>query len=300
MSLIVARVTPRGIWLTSDMRITDRSAANAPGFLGAALKVILLSPTFCIGYAGRVGVALGAIQRVNAESMTIAATIEFLSGIHRANSDTEFIVAGLNPPLLVEIKNGHAEHTEATWIGDAGAYNEYQQHYHGEHFLAPGAELDVVYKADLDIAVAMNDAMQDLVLANGEPNGPGFSHAVVGEASVTVGPNLPDGLFKYHVYAAFAGSFGYSSPASSPLTSTERGTLTLHFMAPEEPGLGAIGLYFREGQLGVLYAPLMTEHADRPDRIRAASPRQFASMVNERYGLTLRGVDDWGPFRSSD
>jgi hypothetical protein len=300
MSLIVARVTPRGVWLTSDMRITDPSAAIAPGFLGAALKVILISPTLCIGYAGSVGGALTAIERVDAESMTVSAAIEFLGSVHRGNSSTEFIVAGLRPPLLVEIKDGRSERREAAWIGDAGAYNRYQALYHGDHFLAPGADLDAVYKADLDIAVAMNDAMQELVIANGEPDGPGFSDALVGEASVTVGPNVPDGAFSYHVYATHIGPFAYSSPTGGPLPSTERGTLTLSFMAPEEPGVGAIGLYFREGQFGLIYAPLMTKHADRADRIQAANAAEFVARVKERYGITLSGVDDWGPFQSAE
>ena len=176
MSLIVAKITPTGIWLTSEMRITDRSAARAPGFLGAALKLILVSPTLCIGYAGNVGAALAAIRHVASEQMAPAAAAEHLLSVHLDNPTVEFVVASLRPSVLVEIKNGRAARRDSAWLGDPEAFNHYQALYHGEHFLPPGAGLDPEYKADLDIAVKMNDAMQDLVLANSEPDGPGASH----------------------------------------------------------------------------------------------------------------------------
>ena len=200
MTLIVANVTPREIWLTSEMRITDRSAANAPGFLGAALKLILVNPTLCIGFAGTIGAALAAIRHIDSEQMAPAAAADHLLSVHLDHPTVDFVVASLRPSVLEEIKAGRAARRETAWLGDLEAFNRYQALYHGDHSLPPGEGLDPVYKADLDIAVKMNDAMQDLVLANSEAEGPGRSDDLVGEASVTLGPRAEHGLFKYHLY----------------------------------------------------------------------------------------------------
>jgi hypothetical protein len=291
MTLIVARVTPKGIWLSSDMRVTDPSAANAPGFLNAALKLILVSPTLCIGYAGGVAAALAAIRRVDAEEMAPDAAVDYLLGIHLNDPTVDFVVASVHPSVLVEIKNGQAADGQAAWLGDPDAFDRYQELYHGEHFLPPSEGLDPGHKSDLDIAVRMNDAMQDLVLASAEPDGPGASHALVGEASVTVGPRVEDGQLKYHLYSNYSAPHASEIPPSGSLMSTERGSFSISFLAPEQPGIGAIGLSFPEGQLGILYAPLMTERADQPDRFHPVTIDEFADKVKARYGVSLRGVD---------
>lgn len=77
--------------------------------------------------------------------------------------------------------------------------------------------------------------------------------------------------------------------------STERGSFTISFLAPNEPGIGAIGIYFPEGRLGILYAPLITERPDRPDRFHPATVDEFADKVRTRYGVSLRSVEELGP-----
>jgi integrase len=60
MTLVVARVTPLGIRVAADMRLTDEAEIRR-GFLHAALKVILLSPVECAAYAGNAQLAVRAI-----------------------------------------------------------------------------------------------------------------------------------------------------------------------------------------------------------------------------------------------
>jgi hypothetical protein len=300
VTLIVANITPRGIWLTSDMRITDRSAANARGFFGAALKLVLVSPTLCIGYAGTLRAALAGIRAVAYDAMTPAAATEHLLGIHLADSAVDFLVASLQPPTLLEIKNGRALQRQSAWLGDQNAFSRYQEFYHGEHFLPPAVGLDPDYTADLDVAVMMNDAMQDLVLADGELDGPGASDALVGEASVTVGPRGEDGLFNYHLYVSNRGPFAASRPAGESLMSTELGSFTISMLAPAEPGVGAVGIYFAEGRLGILYAPLLTLAPDQPDRFQDCTVHEFVDKVMARYGIALRGVGGLGPSLNSE
>lgn len=292
MTLTVARVTPRGVWLTSDMRITDPSAVKTPGFLGAALKLVLLSPTFCVGYSGRVSSAIPAIKEVLDQDMPPNRATELLLRIHREDPGVDFVAARIDPSALVAIKDGCATLGEAAWIGDPDAFNRYQELFHHDQFATPSDGLDPTFADDLRIAVPMNDAMQDLVLASPELDAPEEWESPVGEASVTVGPRASDGLLGYHRYQSWSAPAAPNRPVGAPMISTEEGTLTLCFLAPVEPGVGAVGIYFPEGQLGVLYAPLIAKGGT--DRFRGVSISEFAELVENRYGVVLEGADSSG------
>ncbi len=291
MTLIAARVTPRGIWLTSDMRIIDPGASREAGFFDAALKLVLLDPELCIAYAGRQATALAAIRRLHREKASPADAVDHLLEVHLEDPEVDFLVAALRPRRLIAIKDGGAEQAETAWLGDPQAFGRYQALFHGDHLLAPSAGLDPLHKADLDIAVAMNDAMQDLVLADPGPWSPERSYPTVGEASVTVGPRAADGLFGYHRFSNFVASFGMRLPSDASLSSTERGTFTMSLLTPLEAGVAAIGLYFREGRLGILYAPLITGSGERPERFPTVSLEEFVGEVGIRFDIHLVGSE---------
>jgi hypothetical protein len=58
-------------------------------------------------------------------------------------------------------------------------------------------------------------------------------------------------------------------------------------MTPAQPGVGVVGVYFHEGRLGVLYAPLVR---DEPERYPNVTQDQFEERVRMRNGVTLQGV----------
>lgn len=64
------------------------------------------------------------------------------------------------------------------------------------------------------------------------------------------------------------------------------GAFSYSILVPEQPGVGAIGLYFHEGRLGVLYAPLI---CDDPERYANSTPARFIEMVRSRHGISLFG-----------
>jgi hypothetical protein len=291
MTLIAARVTPRGVWLTSDMRIIDPGASGVAGFFGAALKLVLLGPELCIAYAGRQATAIAAIRRLHRQRSSPAAAVDHLLEVHLEDPAVDFLVAALGPQSLTAIKDGAAEQAETAWLGDPEAFGRYQELFHGEHLLPPSEGLDPLQKADLDVAVTMNDAMQDLVLADPDPWSPQPSHPSVGEASVTVGPRVPDGFFGYHRFSSYVAPFGVTLPSGASLSSTEHGTFTMSILTPLEAGVAAIGLHFREGSLGILYAPLATESGERPERLCPVTLEEFIGEVESRFGIRLVGSE---------
>jgi hypothetical protein len=135
MTLVVARMTPLGVRVAADMRVTDRNATRPSGFAQAALKPILLSPTRCIAYAGNVGVALGAIRKTASENMSDDAAQSHLLETHQRHREhdeqrTDFLMASLRPSRLIEVKSGCAQECAPTWLGDGAAFDEYQREYH--------------------------------------------------------------------------------------------------------------------------------------------------------------------------
>jgi hypothetical protein len=292
VTLVVARLTPLGVRLAADMRITDPDDAGPRGFLGAALKLILLSPTLCIGYAGRQTPALKAIRQVASEGLDAdEATVLILDAHLRSEQAAEFLIASLRPSALVVVQGGGAAAREAGWIGDHAAFTEYQRFYLQERVIWPRDYYDSDERAgDMEIAARMTDGMEAVV------NGPslvrdgetttvsipeGGSHENVGEGIVNVVPRAEDNLFKYSVFGRFTASrFGSDAFQYSSLAS-------------DEPGVGAIGLYFDQAQLGLLYAPLLLddpELLDNPQRYPSQSKAAFVEHVHQQYGISLQGL----------
>lgn len=303
MTLVVARVTPLGVRIAADMRITHPWEIQR-GFLRAALKIILLNPTLCVAYGGNVGPALDAIRRISAEGLDIeTASAQLLDAHVRSDPPSDFLVAGLRPSRLVAIKDGRVEDCEAGWLGDTEAFEEYQRYYHDAEQLQPPPEFydSAERAADIEIANHMSRGMEAVVHGaavkiDGDrrtvalPRG--GSHDSVGEAIVNVVPRVEDNLFKYAEYnRANASPFSEPLPAHGGVVppdfgSAERGAFSYFMLTPVEPGVGAIGIYFEEGRLGVLYAPLVL---DEPERYPSISMGEFVNLVQERRGVSLHG-----------
>jgi hypothetical protein len=104
------------------MRITDPGATRH-GFLHAALKIVILSPTLCAAYAGRSGLAREAIRQASRECLEPEAVIELLTDAHRQSEGAaDFLVATVQPSRLVVIKNDCVKAAESAWLGDANAF----------------------------------------------------------------------------------------------------------------------------------------------------------------------------------
>jgi hypothetical protein len=289
MTLVVARVTPLGVRLAGDMRVTDRNAAGPRGFLDAALKVILLRPTLCIAYAGNIGAALDAIRQVDSDDLSAEDAERHLLEAHRRSDlDADFLVASLRPSRLVTIKNGRAEAGSAGWIGDQEAFAEYQTYYHQDQFQPPSDFYDSRERADdSEIAHRISNGMDAVVhgpslVIDGETSTltipEGGSHRAVGEAIVYVVPRAEDNLFKYSDQGRFRGS---------PFDPDAQGAFSTALVGSAEPGIGIVGLYIDQAQLGILYAPLLL---DDPERYSGVSRAEFVDRVRERHGISLYGL----------
>jgi hypothetical protein len=292
MTLVVARVTPLGVRLSGDMRVTDPKAAGPRGHLGAALKMILLRPTLCIAYAGNVGAALEAIREVHSRDLnTDDAESYLLDAHHRSAESADFLIASLRPSRLVAVKNGRSESLSAAWIGEPEAFAEYQRYYHQEVFRPPDDFYDSAERAgDIEIATRMGNGMAAVVygpglVIDGETrtvNIPqGGSHKTVGEEIVHVVPRAEDNLFRYSHQMRYT---------ASPFDADAQGAFSYSMLAADDPGVGVIGVYIDQAELGLLHAPLLLDEPDRPEPYGRVSRQEFAELVLRRHGIQLRGL----------
>jgi hypothetical protein len=257
-----------------------------------------------VGYAGNVAVALHAIREIQSRGLGFDATQARLADVNRdSRGASDFLVGGLRPSRLIEIKAGRGVPCSGGWIGDATAFAEYQAEYHREQFLPPPEFYDSADRAsDIEIATRMGAGMNAVVegpssSGEGEHRVPtpalGGRHETVGEAVVMVVPRAADNLFAYQV----------ANRAQAPMTagplppglgvvppdfdSAARGSFGYHVLHPRQPGVGALGIYFREGRLGLLYAPLLF---DEPERYAQMSVRQFMELVRLKHDIDLAGL----------
>lgn len=300
MTLVVAHCTPLGVRLSADMRVTDRDAVRH-GFLCAQLKLVLVSPMLCIAYAGAAGLAITAIRRVHESRFDFGDAVSYLLDVHvRAGRRTDFIVAGLQPTSLVAIKDGAAKESHSGWLGDSLALNEYKHNYDRQSTLLPASAYpSAEYAADIDIASRMSAGMRAVISgAHTDQDGnltipSGGVHETVGEAAVFAHPRIAHGgLFGYGFYRS-AESSGFAPPLKPDLGvvppdfgSAERGAFSYFVLTPTDPGIGAVGIYFVEGSLGVLYAPLLL---DEPASVAKVSLKDFVNAVEDDYGIRLDG-----------
>jgi hypothetical protein len=226
-----------------------------------------------------------------------------LEAHEHSDGRAEFLIASLRPPKLGVVKGGVAEVADTGWLGDLDAFDEYQRHYHALPFPLPVEMFDSPQRAgDIEIADRMGRGMQavvygpSLAFENGKLRAlipRGGSHETVGEAIVYAVPRVEDNLFKYSVYSRTeAPPFREPLPARDGVTpadfgSTERGSFSCLMLTPVQPGVGAIGLYFPEGQLGVLYAPLLL---DEPEQYSSMAREAFIECVRFRHDIALQGI----------
>ena len=131
----------------------------------AALKLLTLSPTLCVGYAGNLDFALHVIREVASLGLTLDGARDRLVEANRSSGGaSDFLVAGLRPSRLIEIKDGRGMSCAAGWIGDARAFADYQAEYHREQYIPSREMYDSSDRAeDIEIAIRMKTGMDAVV-----------------------------------------------------------------------------------------------------------------------------------------
>jgi hypothetical protein len=283
MTLIVANSSNDYIRIVSDSKKTSPEEILR-GAQNSVLKSIIINPALCICFAGSIGKAQLAIEKLCFNTYpegNLDRILDDLLQVHcKGSNDPDFIVGSLSPTVsLNTIKEGHIlRNASACWIGNYDAFSEYQKHFHGNFIQTQGmlqAVEDEFYKMVIKMELAFRLVLQENKFAD------------VGEFSISVMTDK-DG-FKY-VPAAITTFVNQSIPSHTETTlkfgSTAEGGYSYSIMTPEVSGIGAIGLHFYQGKIGALFYPL---RSSSPIIFRNVTAGQFKNEVQKEFGFEIDG-----------
>jgi len=284
MTLVVAHSLKEYLRIVSDSKKTSPEEILR-GTENSILKAVVVHPELCICFAGSVGRAQVAIEKLRIDRRNpfdLEQVFEYLLSQHRVGSnDPDFIVAALSPTTtLNRISGGELlRNLSSCWIGNYDAFCDYQKHFHATPL---PSETDLPDTKDRFYALVsrMEDAFRSVIRAN--------AYEDVGEFTISVMRDL-DGL-KY-APAANTSFVTQSIPSHTWTTlrfgSTAEGGHSYSIMTPLEAGIGAVGVHFYQGSLGALFYPLKS-----PSAIvyRNVSADQFRDKVREEFDFEIEGV----------
>jgi hypothetical protein len=276
MTLVVGRETAYGFDLVADSRLTLRQDRGHSGFVNDALKIVIINPTSCVGFAGD---PLEAVESIRAAAKS--SHDDVVDGLVQALcSSTKgdrvgFLVSTCRPdPALFKIENGQVRREKSSaWIGCRDAFNAFQRY-----------RLEVAFKW----RDSMDDPVATYILQMQA------MRRVIEDDSIKCVGNLVVGTLAqpegYRYPPLLIGHAG-RDPArrSVKFTTTRLGRarqLSPSTLVPTEPGIGVVGLFIEEGCLGVLFHPLQI---DKPKIYHDVDYDSFRKAVKNDFRVQLVG-----------
>jgi len=274
VTLVIARIIENQIVILSDTKITSPSEI-LQGLDNHILKAVIINPNLCICYAQTISKALKALADLEIKSISnlnIETVKEFLLDKHQGwGNDPDFIIASLIPhPSLHKISDGKLISIPATWLGNQVAFNDYQQYYDA---------ISNIQGIPLNISTKMYSAFTRV--------GSSRKHDDIGEFTIEV-KNDKEG-FKYFQYASGVNAVKLNANgviSSVAHKTAGEGGYTYSVFAPKKAGIGAVGIHFYQGKLGVLFFPIQQE---KPKIYADVTVDQFKSKVLEEFGFEIVG-----------
>lgn len=273
MTLVVGSVEDRAVRLTCDSQISDRHAARnnvVPG----RLKLVVLRPNTCIGYAGQPDIAIDAIRA--ARSLTDFDDIaeHLLHTNVESHGRVDFLIAQLNPLRLEKIAQYRRFRGGSLyWIGDPEAVDVFGR-------LLDVATAPASNYPEYALAARIHTAFLQLLSDTAAPSVGGLSFTVARDregfryapASMVFFPSqsIPSGV-----------------PTSLCFGGPAQGGYAYSVYSANAPGVAAAAVYFLQGRCGCLYMPLVQDEAQWFSDV---SQDDFKAAVSSAAGAELLGI----------
>ena len=274
--------------LSSEFELKGRSGPVNGKF--HALKVQILSPTIAVAFAGDVEPSFTAIRNLNIELKNAPTIIvaerlfQIYLQIIRASPeerlpDCEFLVLQLTPigKMLTHVTQNGCSQCERAYIGDAEEYKNLKKLQRAS--VSPKTQYvqqsDGTFKA-LPLAVSQGE-IEFAEISNA------LEELYEQKNAKTVGA-ICGGITRV-IDARISGELEYLqfAEASSSLTEGRAGFSVL----ASNVGRRGIGIYFRAGGMGFLFAVGDSEPCRKE---KAETMIEFVLVAKEKYGLNLTGA----------
>ena len=253
MTLVIAALTGTRVEMLADSQIDDPNAIRGDRVPGR-LKIVVLSPSLAVAYAGRAAAAIDLIRQVSSggDLDKVDAVAEQLRAATEQNDhQVDFLVgwSGDQCRLLKIADGGIFEGLERYWIGNSTAASAY----------ARILEQQVAWERLTDVHA--EEILRNKLVST-------FEQFLSSGAVAEVGgiPYRACGTPAGFVYASFAG-VDYPEqtiplPGSPRLGAAADGALGAYsysVVVPGVPGVAMVGLYMLQGRVGFLHRPLVTD-----------------------------------------
>lgn len=278
MTLVVGARSPVGVTLYADWRLTREEAIRPPSFSAGALKLWILRPDLCVGYAGNHEVAQDVLRTAHDTDLSdLDSTLGLLRDEHRRSvpGGLDFVVAALGEPGgLFELRDGDIRARDVAWIGDYDAFRELQRFRDAAR---ESATQGVGIRADWQAVSEIGQAFDHLVREASVPSvGELVLSVATGASGFIYAPTamMIAGLTPQTIPSGVDTPINFGTAATGGFSYTVCG-------AENEP---AVGVYFPHGRIGYFFHP---RQFPEPRKYVGVSQAKFTEAVRCDTGVTL-------------
>lgn len=298
MTLIVARQVDGDVYIVGDTKFSDAAKSEKDQYIGG-LKVILLTPGLCVGFAGDVSTARNAIQGIYDRDVNLFdknLVLEYFLDHHRQShpgsaDETTFIVVviceiedqpGKYVSEIFRIANSEVNWEDQTsYIGESDAFGLFQKASHGGTTKSEVPTLEISRvggKPRPNFDASLSNALRAMQVVIDDPT----SLTVDGYRTVVISE---DGQFKYVEYVLVKGQIiplGAQPRAPISFGGAPEGSDIKHVGMLTAIGIGIFPVYSITGWFGLIYRP---EINFEPVSVRNCSLDEFRLQVELQISI---------------
>jgi len=284
MTLIVGKIKNNKIRFFSDSKITDENSVRNNALSGN-LKLYIINPVTCIGFAGNVYFAEKFLSELYSNKLrSFSQLVERCLKLNiESDNKTVFCIGLLNQnasPQLFKIDNNKIEVSRTDiWIGEKLGFEKYQESYHS-------------YDSKEDDFLKMEKAFNEVIKDEKIPTVSDFQISVETEFSLENNIGFLYGLkAKMHFGQQSFTISGEDRIKEIPITfgGADIGASGITYLRSFSFLQPAIAIHFPQGEFGVLFYPMINQNkpiiiTNQPDG------EDFANEVLKIYGIRLQGM----------
>ena len=285
MTLVVAQLFSDGPRLLADSQLTFPGGPTNP-YTSGAVKAVILHPALCVAFSGGALTGSQAIVDLHISPTSSFDVDEVCKQLHdearHGDGDNDFIVATLAPDKsLTRIDaSGISRGRDYTWIGHPPAHAAYNEHLDNIHAIPSDEQIKLLpadRREELGVWNRIFPALNKVLEDDRYPLVAGFP---TGIAPTSTG-------FRYESSALLAASHEQVVEAEDAWVdadwgSAADGSFGYAVKTPDVAGIGALGMYFPDGRIGVLYWPCRFVNSIVFDDV---SDAEFTTHVEQGLGV---------------
>lgn len=276
MTLVVAKKNSDDLFMVADSKLNDpKTIENNP--LKSIIKIAILHPLVKLAYAGVIHYAEQVIRDFYDKNICdLKDLVPLLINAHtESNQQTDFILATAlgGKPQIISIKDGNVEYDiDNAWIGDARAFNVYQQSFHTSQ--------------ERDLKIKMKKALDSVCSCDFIDSVGWYTTCSLLDYREHIHP-----IFLYDMETVAVSGDHLSIKAGEttalPYGRAETGSYSISSLYSRSLGRPALGRYFEQVKLGILHCPKISIY---PILFENCTGEEFVIRALQECKVPLKGV----------